>query len=83
MNRRVVHFCALPGCREPIGQHQAVCRSHWQDLPVLLQRALTGSRGDEREAAMRQVQEWIKNRQPVAPKAPAAPAFHEPKESES
>lgn len=83
MKRRPVHLCAFKGCRELIGERAHVCRSHWRDLPVLLQRALTGSRGAEREAARRQVDEWIKTRQPVAPKAPAVPAFHEPKESET
>lgn len=82
MNRRPAHLCAFKGCRELIGQHQAVCRAHWRDLPVLLQRALTGSRGEERAAALRQVAEWIKNRTLPVGDAPP-PAFHEPREPET
>lgn len=81
MRRFVVKFCAFEGCRELVGEGY-VCRSHWRDLPVLLQRALTGSRGAERHAAERQVDTWIKTRQVLPPASPATPAFHEPKDQD-
>lgn len=81
MNRRIVHFCAFTGCRELIGEHQHVCGAHWRDLPVLLQRSLTGSRGDEREAAKRAVDEWIKTR--TLPTLEAPKPFNETKDSEA
>lgn len=79
MNRGATRFCRFRGCREPVGQGY-VCRAHWLDLPLLLQRALTGSRGAERAMAERQVDEWIKNRQPVPPANPPAKPFHETEE---
>lgn len=93
MNRRVVHFCHWPDCREQVPPKLWGCRAHWYALPLLIRRAIfqayrPGQEVDKRPspeyiAAAKAAQEWIKNRQPVAPKAPAAPAFHEPKESES
>lgn len=80
MNHRVVHFCAHPNCRERIGQQQHVCTHHWLELPVLLRRALTGSRGAERVAACKAVDDWIKTK---APTRTAPPAFHEPKDSQA
>ena len=82
MRRCVTKLCAFPGCRESVGRGY-VCRSHWRDLPVLLQRALTGARADEREAAERKVDAWLRTKQPIAPRTPAAPAHHEPKDHES
>lgn len=81
MTRRVSYFCIFTGCREKVGEDQAVCRAHWLDLPLLLRRALTGARGQERAAARRRVAEWITTKGPVLSVAPT-PAFHEPKDKD-
>lgn len=72
MSGRIVKFCAFKGCRELVGSAY-VCKAHWRDLPMLLQRALTGSREPERHAAERQVDEWIKTRTLPPSRAPTRP----------
>ena len=58
---REVKLCSFTGCREVVGP-MFVCRAHFRDLPLMLQRALTGSRGPERHAAEQVVRKWIQDR---------------------
>lgn len=89
MNRRVVHFCHWPDCRQQVPPKLWGCRAHWFALPASIRAAIwrTYRPGQETDkapspeyiAAARAAQDWIKRRTPTSS---APPAFHEPKDKD-
>lgn len=90
MSARPIHWCHWPGCREQVPPKLWGCRGHWFSLPLSIRVRITRAYVPGQEisktpsaeyiAAAKAAQDWIRDRQPVAPTGPAAPPFHEPAE---
>lgn len=89
MNRRVVHFCHWPDCREQVPPKLWGCRHHWFALPKSIRDAIWRAYVPGQEvtktpsaayiAAARAAQDWIAGRALPAPSTPPVRHFNETK----